>query len=156
MKYHQLTERERYTIAKMRMQHFSIAEIARVLGRHRSTIHREVKRNSTQMGDRRVYCWSKAHRHRNGVLRRSREGLHHDDGQYRRVEQLLKQDWSPEQVAGLLKKQEEFSISFQTIYRMCGAIGGPGESSINYCAAATSAGNAITAWNAGAACRTSA
>ncbi len=117
MKYHQLTERERYTIAKMRMQHFSIAEIARVLGRHRSTIHREVKRNSTQMGDRRVYCWSKAHRHRNGVLRRSREGLHHDDGQYRRVEQLLKQDWSPEQVAGLLKKQEEFSISFQTIYR---------------------------------------
>ena len=59
MKYHQLTERERYTIAKMRMQHFSIAEIARVLGRHRSTIHREVKRNSTQMGDRRVYCWSK-------------------------------------------------------------------------------------------------
>ncbi len=84
MKYHQLTERERYTIAKMRMQHFSIAEIARVLGRHRSTIHREVKRNSTQMGDRRVYCWSKAHRHRNGVLRRSREGLHHDDGQYRR------------------------------------------------------------------------
>jgi IS30 family transposase len=117
MKYHQLTEYERYTIAKMRMQHFSIAKIALVLRRHRSTIYREVKRNSTQLDDRRVYCWSKAHRHRNGVLRRSREGLQHDDGQYRRVEQLLKQDWSPEQVAGLLKKEQEFSISFQTIYR---------------------------------------
>ena len=38
---------ERYAIASRRSQHIKVAEIARCLGRHRSTIYRELKRNAS-------------------------------------------------------------------------------------------------------------
>jgi IS30 family transposase len=45
-KYRQLTQEERYRMAAHRMAGNSSAEIARLLGRHRSTIGREVRRNA--------------------------------------------------------------------------------------------------------------
>ena len=50
MTYNQLTLEERYTISRLRMSGVGVAGIAQVLGRHRSTIHREVVRNSTFRG----------------------------------------------------------------------------------------------------------
>lgn len=117
MMYNQLTLEERYTISQLRMAGYGVTEIAQVLGRHRSTIHREMVRNSTFRGERKTYCPSKAQEKRNGRLRRSRRGRQHGDGQYLRIEALLKQQWSPEQVASTLKRQGEFAISHQTIYR---------------------------------------
>ena len=78
---------------------------------------REYQRNSTQVRSCLTYCPSKAQERRNGRLRRSRRGAHHDAWQYARVESLLRQQWSPEQIARTLRKQEEFQISFQSIYR---------------------------------------
>ena len=43
MTYYQITSEERYTIAALRREGFCSAEIARRLGRHRSTISREVQ-----------------------------------------------------------------------------------------------------------------
>jgi IS30 family transposase len=119
MTYHQLTEPERYLISKLRKADHGVAEIARILGRHRSTIYRECSRNATHHVARglTVYCPSKAQEQRNGRLRRSRRGPHHEAWQYARIEELLKQQWSPEQIADTLHKQNEFRISFQSIYR---------------------------------------
>ena len=117
MTYCQLTEPERYTISRLRRKGYSVTEISKILGRHRSTIYREVSRNSTTRGERLTYCPSKAQKRRNGKLRRSRRGRQHADWQYSRVEHLLRQQWSPEQVANILKKEGEFVMSFQTIYR---------------------------------------
>ncbi|TXK59071.1 IS30 family transposase [Alkalisalibacterium limincola] len=117
MMYHQLTVLERYTISKLRKAGLPVAEMARILGCHRSTIYREYHRNSVQIGRCLTYCPSKAQERRNGRLRRSRRGPHHDQGQYARVVSLLRQQWSPEQIAGTLAQQGEFRISFQTIYR---------------------------------------
>ena len=47
MTYHQITAEERYLLMAMRVHGASPAEIARALGRHRSTIIREIARNST-------------------------------------------------------------------------------------------------------------
>jgi len=47
MTYHQITAEERYILLAMRVHGESPAEIARELGRHRSTIVREIARNST-------------------------------------------------------------------------------------------------------------
>jgi IS30 family transposase len=46
--YHQITPAERYTLATLRKQvpALSVAEIARLLGRHRSTIARELARTA--------------------------------------------------------------------------------------------------------------
>jgi transposase, IS30 family len=119
MTYHQLTEPERYLISQLRKAGRGVAEIAEIMERHRSTIYRECSRNATHHVKRglTVYCPSKAQEQRNGRLRRSRRGPHHDALQYARVDELLRQQWSPEQIADTLKKQGEFRISFQSIYR---------------------------------------
>lgn len=46
MSYHHLTMDERHVIYRMQFQGYSNAEIARCLGRHRSTIGRECRRNA--------------------------------------------------------------------------------------------------------------
>ena len=45
-RYRQLTSGERYALSELRKQGCNQAAIARALGRHRSTIGREVRRNS--------------------------------------------------------------------------------------------------------------
>lgn len=45
MNYRQLTSEERYMLAALRRQGLNQSEIARTLGRHRSTVCREVSRN---------------------------------------------------------------------------------------------------------------
>jgi len=45
MSYRQITFAERYTLALLRQQGLSAAAMARVLGRHRSTVGREIQRN---------------------------------------------------------------------------------------------------------------
>lgn len=119
MTYYQLTEPERYLISQLRKAGRGVAEIAEIMGRHRSTIYRECSRNATHHVKRglTVYCPSKAQEQRNGRLRRSRRGPHHDALQYARVDELIRQQWSPEQIADTLKKRGEFRISFQSIYR---------------------------------------
>ena len=46
--YPQITAAERYTLGTLRRLGYTAAAIARVLGRHRSTIGREVHRNATR------------------------------------------------------------------------------------------------------------
>ncbi|WP_406566755.1 helix-turn-helix domain-containing protein [Aestuariirhabdus haliotis] len=43
MKYRQITSEERYTFSALRKERLPIAKIARILGRHRSTIYPEVQ-----------------------------------------------------------------------------------------------------------------
>ena len=45
MSYHQITREERYTISALRKQGYKTSRIATVLGRHRSSIYREIRRN---------------------------------------------------------------------------------------------------------------
>ena len=48
MSYQQITAAERYTLTLLRRQGLCAAAIARILGRHRSTVGREVRRNTTR------------------------------------------------------------------------------------------------------------
>lgn len=50
MKYQQITSGERYTISTFKRQGLTVIEIAYELVRHRSTIHRELKRNTCNDG----------------------------------------------------------------------------------------------------------
>lgn len=115
MRYHQLTSEERYMISALRKQGIHAAEIARNLGRHRSTICREVQRNSARWDGR--YRPSKAVERTHGRRSRSRKKSQFGPNDWRQVLELLHQDWSPEQISGHLRAERTLSISHETIYR---------------------------------------
>ena len=114
MTYYQITSEERYTIAALRREGFCSAEIARRLGRHRSTISREVRRNSSPSDG--CYRPSKAIERTNGRRSRSRRNQYFTKADFALVEKKLKADWSPEQISGHLRLHGELSISHETIY----------------------------------------
>lgn len=115
MTYCQLTSAERYMLAALRRQGLNPAEIARALGRHRSTVCREVSRNSTRVDGR--YRAFTAQERTNGRRSRSRRNLRFSAEDFAQVEELLCRQWSPEQVAGHLARLGHLSISHETIYR---------------------------------------
>jgi len=115
MNYRQLNAQERSVLAALRTVGLSKAEIARELGRHRSTVGRELKRNCAPHdgGYRSVRAHQRAHARRY----RSRRNSQFAGAQWEQVEELLREEWSPEQVSGHLARTKELSISHETIYR---------------------------------------
>jgi transposase, IS30 family len=117
MRYHQITREERYTLAQWRMQQprLSNAEIARRMDRHPSTIGRELRRNSATSDG--AYRASQAQEHRNGRRSRNRGWTKLTAKQWRTVDRLLREGFSPEQISGRLRDTGTLQVSHETIYR---------------------------------------
>ncbi len=115
MTYRQLTPEDRYMLAALRRQGLNPSQIARSLGRHRSTVCREVSRNSTRADGR--YRAFTAQERTNGRRSRSRRNLRFSVDDFALVNELLRRQWSPEQVAGHLGRIGHLRISHETIYR---------------------------------------
>ena len=115
MRYHQITPEERYTLGLLRRQGFSNAEIARLTGRHRCTIGREFRRNSARRDG--AYRPSKAQERTNGRRSRSRRNSQFGRLEWKLVDTLLGEKFSPEQISGWLRLLGLFEISHETIYR---------------------------------------
>jgi IS30 family transposase len=117
MRYHQITPEERYTLATLRKQipALTITDMARLLGRHRSTLYRELQRNSTHPDG--AYRASRAQEAANGRRRRSRKHSQFTAEDWELVEEALRADLSPEQVSGWLERHDLLSISHETIYQ---------------------------------------
>lgn len=115
MEYCQLTQAERYSIAKMRRQKLTVTQMALRLGRHRSTIYREVQRNKTTYNGH--YGADKAHSYATARRKRSRRKPQYSQRQLDRVEALLRSRWSPQQISGRQRRHRGLQISAQTIYR---------------------------------------
>ncbi|MGW8180679.1 MAG: IS30 family transposase [bacterium] len=113
MSYHQITREERYTISALRRQGYPTSRIAAVLGRHRSSIYRETRRNQCTDGGYRPF---KADSRTRGRRSRSRRNRQFEAQDLAMVESLLRLDWSPEQVSGYLKRENLLNISHETIY----------------------------------------
>lgn len=114
MAYHQITSEERYTLSALRQQGLNQSEIARAMGRHRSSISRELRRNSSAWdGGYRPFVASHRTRARRSQSRRNQRFTRKD---FRLVESLLRKRWSPEQISGRLRREARLSISHETIY----------------------------------------
>lgn len=116
MRYRQITQEERYRIHYHRRQGLCAAEIARELGRHRSTISRELARN-LHHPDYPCYLPDIAQEHANGRRSRSRRGPQFGPAAWRLVRRYLRLDWSPEQISLVLGHYSILYISHETIYR---------------------------------------
>jgi IS30 family transposase len=114
MRYHQITSDERYTLGVLRQQGFSDAGMARALGRHRSTIGREFQRNHSRYDG--AYRPSIAQERTNGRRVRSRRNSQFGAVEWKLIETLLREKFSPEQISGWLRLLDILEISHQTIY----------------------------------------
>ena len=104
MPYEQLTMEERYQITYLHMHGYSNAEIARRLGRHRGNIGRELTRNADPMGG--YHYLSAQHRAQTRRSAASRRYKLDAPGSLagKAVRAGLKQQWSPEQIVGRLRR----------------------------------------------------
>jgi len=111
MKYSQLTQEERYQISALLKARHNQTEISMILGRHKSTISREIHHNTGLRGYRPKQAqrlaqgrrWAKA-------LPRLTPDVWAD------VVILLRQDWSPEQISLWLAEEKSIRISHEWIY----------------------------------------
>ena len=95
--YTHLTGEERYHISALRKTGLSHAAIARTIGRNKSTISREINRNTGKRGYRPKQANNLAQdRKRNGNQQITSFGFAY-------IHHLVEQDWSPEQINGRLK-----------------------------------------------------
>jgi transposase, IS30 family len=109
--YHQLTQTQRYQIYALRKAKHTLAEIAEIIGVHKSSVSRELKRNRGKRGYRPQQA------HELALERRSRSAPRITTQNWAVVEKLLRQDWSPEQISGRLEKERKLRISHEWIYQ---------------------------------------
>lgn len=110
--YTQLTSEERYQIYALYKIDLSQTAIARIIGRDKSTISRELKRNRGQRG----YRPEQANRMARG-RRKNKSHRRITSRNWKFVEALLREDWSPEQISGWLRNELQIRISSEWIYQ---------------------------------------
>ena len=109
--YNQLTQEQRYQIYALKQTGHAPSEIAEVIRVHKSTVSRELRRNRGKRGYRPQQAQNLAMERRwKSISRITAET-------WSLVEGLLRQDWSPEQISGRLKKEQKGCISHEWIYQ---------------------------------------
>ena len=111
MNYKQLAREQRYQIYALMKAGQNQSEIALVVGCHKSTISRELRRNCSMKGYRPYQAAELAYDRQCEAYRSRIAG-----DTWQEVERLLRQDWSPEQIAGRLKLEQQPTVSHECIY----------------------------------------
>ena len=111
MSYTQLTCEQRYQIYALMKAGHNQSQIATVIDCHKSTISRELRRNRGHKGYRPLQAHAIASRRRcDSHPPRIAEQT------WLLVELLLRQQWSPEQIAGRLRLEQRPTVSHERIY----------------------------------------
>jgi transposase, IS30 family len=111
----QLTVEQRYTIAAMRQNGHSQKDIAEKIGKHKSVVNRELKRNMDL----------RSGAYRAELAQRKCDDRHHSKPKHLRfteavkelVNEGLEKLYSPEQIVGFAKKKNENIVSHERIYQ---------------------------------------
>ena len=109
--YCQVTYRERLRLYRGLLAGRNFAQIARELGRHRSTIYREVRRNGSRMLG---YLPDRAARRAGQRRCHGRSKILRDMDLRLYVEDALSRGWSPEQIAGRMNQTPRKCLAYQT------------------------------------------
>jgi len=110
--YTQLTREQRYQIQALLKTDQNQTQMATVVGVHKATISRELRRNRGLRGYRPQQAHQLAQA-RQATKRRPRL----PQEAWQQVETLLRQTWSPEQISGRLKSEHGITLSHEWMYR---------------------------------------
>jgi IS30 family transposase len=113
MSYSQLAEGQRYQIAVLLEMGKSVRRTAQLIGVHPSTVSRELRRN----GHGRNYCPLQAQARSEQRRREAPKARRMTPALVADIEALLREEWSPEQIAGWLRVTWGFRISHERIYQ---------------------------------------
>lgn len=116
MKYRHFSVEEREQIQELLWQKASIQIIAKVIGRHPSSIYREIKRNKPPEQNR----YTPRVAHERALVYRQRRGkrkIEKDEVLRDYIVRHLKIGWSPEQIAATTNKAVGTSVSHEAIYQ---------------------------------------
>ena len=116
MRYHHVSERERNHISILRQAGHTHAEIGRQINRCKSTVSREIRRNSCPLDNH--YRVEKAQARAKSRSRISRRNLCLTTEDITEVTIKIHQDWSPEQIAQKAARNGTLRISHESIYRL--------------------------------------
>ena len=111
--YKHLTREERYSIEQMRKAGYKQNKIAELLERSEGTISRELNRNTGQRGYRHKQAHALADQRRFESRKRKEFTVEVQEA----VEYYLREDYSPEQVTGYMRRQGEKTVSHERIYQ---------------------------------------
>lgn len=109
--YTQLTQEQRYQIYELKTTGHSRSEIAQTVGVHRPTVDRELDRNTGERGYRPKQAHEKA------IYRRAKAKPRILATTWGIIKERLREDWSPEQISGWLKKRQCIQVSLEWIYQ---------------------------------------
>ena len=110
-----ITDEQRYTISSMLRTGCSQSMIAKTIGKDDSVVSREIKRNSDSRSGEYRYDLAKrkcAKRHKEKPKK-----IYFTPEVQSNVDELLMEDYSPEQIVGTLKKQGKAHVSIERIYQ---------------------------------------
>ena len=110
--YMQLSLEERAQIYILKKARHDQPAIAAILGRHKSTISRELRRNRGLKG----YRPKQAHEWAIDCgLDKAYPRIEH--AVWTQIESLVRQQWSPEQIVGRLEREQGVAVSHEWIYQ---------------------------------------
>ena len=114
-RYNHLTREQRYTISVCLKENKSRSEIARLIGVSKSTVSREIKRNSNSVGRyvlKDAEMFARMNSERSHAPRKMTKELRSE------IIRLLERKWSPETISGYLKSQGRDCVSAEWIYHL--------------------------------------
>ena len=115
MNYQQLTREQRYQIYALMKAGHNQTQMAALIGVHKATISREMRRNRGGRGYRPKQAHTRACTRTQRQARAAATCI--EPTTWLQVEALVRQDWSPEQVSGWLKREHKISVSHERIYQ---------------------------------------
>jgi IS30 family transposase len=110
-----ITKEQRYTISVMYEKNYSQKEIAEAINKDKSVVSRELKRNSDLRSGK--YRSNLAHRKYIERLRNKPKKRYFTNEIRATTDELLRNDYSPEQIAGRLKLEGKPTVSHERIYQ---------------------------------------
>lgn len=111
--YTPLTLEERSPIYILEQASYGQTEIANMLGRHKSTINRELQRNQGLTG----YRPKQAH-DRAVARRREKARPRMEPTAWTHIAALMRQKWRPDQITGRLAREHGMAVRHEWIYQL--------------------------------------
>ena len=110
-----ITQLQRYAIFCMLKQGYKQIEIAVAIGKDKTVVRKEIKRNSDKRNG--VYKHELAQKKYAKRQKEKPKQKRFTKNIQQAIELLLRDDYSPEQVVGYLEKQDEKTVSIERIYQ---------------------------------------